>query len=62
MKLAYTVKEAAESTGYSRDVIDRAIRAGDMATLDPKVEGRSIKVRTIRSTELERWLEDRQRK
>ena len=62
MKLAYTVKEASESTGYSRDIIDRAINSGDLATLDPRVDGKPIRVRTISATELKRWLENGGRK
>ncbi len=55
-KLSFTIAEAAQSTGYSIDVIRRAVRAGDLAAVAPKVNGRNLSRPVIVATELERWL------
>ena len=54
--LAYNRKAAAEAAGVSEDTIKRAVNAGDLATCDPHVHGRSIQKVLILRTELERWL------
>ena len=55
-KLAYTRREAAESCGVSVDVIDKAIKAGDMRAVRPTIDGRKLATILIRHIELERWL------
>lgn len=59
--LAYSKKDAAEAAGVSLDTITRAINAGDLATCDPRVDGKSIQKILILRTELERWLTNGQR-
>lgn len=61
-KIAYNLREAVEATGVSRETIIRAVNAGDLAELDPRIEGQPIKVRLFSGRELERWLENRRRK
>ena len=55
-KLAYTRREAAAACGVSVDVIDKAIKAGDMRAVRPTIDGRKLATILIRHTELERWL------
>jgi hypothetical protein len=50
-KLAYTYAEAAEATGYSQDVIQRAVSAADM------VASYANSKPVITARELERWVE-----
>lgn len=57
--LAYTIKTAAKATGISEDTIRRAIRAGDLATGRPTVDGKPITTLTIPAAELARWVEGR---
>ena len=59
--LAYSKKDAAEAAGVSLDTITRAINAGDLATCDPRVHGKSIQKVIILRSELERWLTNGQR-
>lgn len=54
-KITYDVREAADATGVSMDVIRRAIRAGDLATRSPKINGRQIAKPLIPADELRRW-------
>jgi len=54
--LAYTVKTAAEATGYSADVIKRAIRSGDLKATRPKINGREVVKDSINAADLEAWL------
>ena len=61
-KIAYTVKEAAEATGLSPDTVKRAINAGDLKALTPRVSGRQIARQVIHADELNRWLNDDTRK
>lgn len=61
-KIAYSVKEAAEAVGLSQDTIKRAINAGDLVAHAPRIEGRQIARQVIRVDELERWLNDDDRK
>lgn len=58
-KIAYNLKEAAEATGYSIDVIRRAVRSGDLATVTPKIEGRDLARPVVTEAELRRWVEGR---
>lgn len=60
-KLAYNMREAIAATGLSRDTIIRAVNAGDLAELTPRIEGEPIKTRLFSQQELERWLHDRSR-
>lgn len=53
--ITYNVADAATATGVSPDVIRRAIRAGDLATTSPKVDGRQISKPLIPAAELRRW-------
>lgn len=61
-QIAYTKRQAAEATGVSLDTIRRAIQAGDLVTVAPRVDGREIQKRLILSSELERWLTNSPRK
>lgn len=61
-RIAYSVKEAAEAIGLSEDTIKRAIRAGDLEAHTPRVEGRQIARQVIRVEELDRWINDEDRK
>lgn len=61
-RIAYSVKEAAEAIGLSEDTIKRAIRAGDLEAHTPRVEGRQIARQVIRAEELDRWINDEDRK
>jgi hypothetical protein len=54
--LAYTVKTAAEATGYSIDVLKRAIRSGDLKATRPKIDGREVARDSIAAADLEVWL------
>lgn len=53
---SYSYAGAAQATGYSIDVIKRAVRAGDLRTVTPKVAGRHLSKPVILAAELERWL------
>lgn len=55
-QIAYSRRQAAETTGLSVDVIDRAIKAGDLRAVRPTVDGRKLATVLILHTELERWL------
>jgi len=41
-KLSFTIAEATASTGYSVGVIRRAVRAGDLVSVAPTVDGRHL--------------------
>ncbi len=58
-RLAYDVAAAAETVGVSADLIRRAIRAGDIKTTSPKVNGKAISKPLIPAEELDRWLHNR---
>lgn len=58
-RIAYSLPEAAEATGYSIDVIRRAINAGDLATVAGTINGRQVAKPVIRRADLEAWLTDR---
>lgn len=61
MKLSYNMREAVEATGVSKDTLERAINAGDLQLLDPRVEGQPIRTRLFARDELERWLHNNRR-
>jgi len=61
-KLSYNMSEAVKATGLSKDTITRAVNAGDLQELDPRVEGQPIRARLFAREELERWLHNRNRK
>ena len=54
--VSYTLTDAAATTGYSIDIIRRAVRSGDLATVAPKVNGKPVARPVILHTELVRWL------
>lgn len=54
--IAYTPKTAAEASGYSEDIIKRAIRSGDLKATRPTINGREVAKDSISRAELERWL------
>lgn len=58
-RIAYSFAQAAEATGYSYDVIRRAVNAGDIATKVGTINGRGIAKPVILRAALERWLIDR---
>jgi hypothetical protein len=43
-------------TGLSEDTIRRAVNAGDLAVLEPRVDGRRMQKVLIAHDELVRWL------
>ena len=55
-RLAYNRRDAAAQVGVSVDVIDKAIKAGDLRAVRPTIDGRKLATILIRHTELERWL------
>lgn len=55
-RISYTRKQAAEATGLSTDVIDRAIREGNLATVRPAVGDRKIATILITHDDLARWI------
>jgi hypothetical protein len=58
-QISYSRKQAAEQTGVSVDTLDRAIKAGDLATLHPPIDGKPIASPLIEHGELIRWLRSR---
>lgn len=48
---------AAAATGFSEDVIRRAVNAGDLTVRYPKVAGRTLSKPVIAFDELHRWVE-----
>lgn len=58
-RIAYSFAQAAEATGYSYDVIRRAVNAGDIATKVGTINGRGVAKPVILRAALERWLIDR---
>lgn len=55
-RLSYSVAEAAATLGVSQDVIRRAMKAGDISVVYPKVGKRNLSKPLIPATELEAWL------
>ncbi len=61
-KLAYSISEAAESSGQSMDTIKRALRATDPKVFPPPLRAKRAGAATnskrlILATELQRWLD-----
>lgn len=52
VKLALSVREAADATGYSHDVISRAIKSNDLIARYANSKP------VIQVTELEKWLQN----
>jgi excisionase family DNA binding protein len=55
-RISYTRKQAAEATGLSTDVIDRAIREGNLPTVRPAVGDRKITTVLITHAALTHWI------
>lgn len=55
-RLSYTIKDAAEVSGYSEDTIRKAIKSGDLKANRPVIDGREVAKENIARAELERWL------
>lgn len=58
-KLAFTITEAAEATGFSADTIRRAVQAGDLPVRKPKINGKQVKRPVILASDIEAWLSDK---
>lgn len=56
-QLAYNRRQAAEASGFSKDVIDAAVRSGDLRETFPEVNGTRLKRGVILRHHLEQWLE-----
>lgn len=54
--VSYDIPGAAAATGYSADVIRRAIRAGDLTARYPTVAGRPLSKPVLERDELARWI------
>jgi hypothetical protein len=55
-RLAYTIDGLAESTGIGRTTIFEAIKAQELHTVTPEVNGRPLRRRLILPDEAARWL------
>jgi hypothetical protein len=56
--VSYSYETAAAATGYSQDVLQRAVRAGDLAVRYPRVNGRALSKPVIEREELARWVNE----
>lgn len=54
--LAYTINAFAEASGVARTSIFAAIKAGEIQTITPIINGKTIKHRLITPEEGRRWL------
>jgi len=54
--LSYALEGAATAVGVSKDVIQRAIRAGDLEAHYPTIGGRPIAKPVLLASELEAWV------
>jgi hypothetical protein len=54
--LAYTINDFAEASGVGRTSIFAALRAGEINTISPVINGKVIKRRLITPEEGKRWL------
>lgn len=54
--IAYNKADAASAVGVSIDVINRAIRAGDLVPAKPTINGKTVGKVVILASELERWV------
>ncbi|GEM_PF-6503004 len=52
-KLAYTIAEAAQATGYSKSLIHRAVRENHLIQVTPPGVSRPV----IRATDLQAWID-----
>lgn len=57
MAKSYSMAGAADEIGVSVDVIRRAVKAGDLPSIYPKVNGRAISKPLIRAADLDAWLD-----
>lgn len=55
-RISYNIDGAAQATGYSADVIRRAIRAGEIPTRYPEIDGRKLSRPVILAADLTAWL------
>ena len=58
-KLAFTINEAAEATGFSEETIRRAVRAGDLPVRKPKINGKKVNRLVSLASDIEAWLSDK---
>ncbi|WP_030526630.1 hypothetical protein [Phycicoccus jejuensis] len=54
--VSYSYETASAATGLSVDVIQRAVRAGDLEVRYPQVAGRTLSKPVIERDELARWI------
>ena len=54
--VSYDYAGASAATGYSEDVIRRAVKAGDLAVRYVVVNGRQLSKPVIEADELRRWV------
>lgn len=54
--ISYNRKQAAELTGVSVATIDKAIKAGDLRSLSPKIDRKTVAVVLVAHDELLRWI------
>lgn len=54
--VSFDIPGAALATGYSDDVIRRAIKAGDITARYPRVNGKQLSKPVIQHDELARWI------
>lgn len=55
--ISYNYQQAANATGYSEDIIRRAVRRGDLVMRYPKVDGRHLSKGVIPRDELVAWVQ-----
>ncbi|MQB00530.1 MAG: hypothetical protein GEU78_09605 [Actinobacteria bacterium] len=55
-QLAYNRRQAADASGFSKDIIDAAVRSGDLRETFPEVNGKRLKRGVILREHLEEWL------
>jgi len=54
--VSYSFEDAGRATGYSKDIIARAVKAGDLTPRYPLVNGRQLTKPVIEHDELTRWV------
>lgn len=54
--VALNYEDAARDSGYSTDVIRRAVRAGDLPAHYPEVDGRQLSKPVILRDDLHAWI------
>lgn len=55
--ISYNYEQAAKATGYSVDIIRKAVRCGDLVMRYPKVDGRHLAKGVIEHRELMAWVQ-----